>query len=353
MKLLFTILLGLCSSLTCAVRADGDMQSYTFPPFNPSDLAFGQKESLERLRSSTPVLKSEISYDKKSSDELRAIMSWGGISEQHWAALTLLQAGDHETILRVIYSLKQGNPIAEEILKSFPSRQIVPYLMEEVAHGNMDDYSENWVNIITGRVRLTATDLVAGILGEIEDFPVETMQWLDYVRFGDATVRSDNLSEKSKFLVEWWIVNEEAFLAEKWDQIIPVPNAGSYTIPKPVVLQDAALDVLPEFKPPQPWEFKPLEVSESFEEWSARIVHPERRDLSWVELTLVDGEWIPHPPKRLDPLAAPISPSRTIKRPAVEGKSPLAAHQSPMWIAFFIFVLGLLFWFWSKRSKTA
>jgi hypothetical protein len=326
---------------------------YEFPTFDPTDLIFENSEAKNKSESNVPLVKTDIPYFEKSLNELRAIMTYGKNSERYQAAVTLIQAGDQKTILRVIYSLKQGNPKAEHLLNESPSRQIIPYLMEEVAHGSMEDYSENWMNIITGRVRLTATEIVADTLGQIEDFPEETKRWLDYVRFGDATVRSDNLSEKSKFLVEWWIVNEKAFLAEKWDQIIPVPNAGSYTIPKPVVLQDAALDVLPEFKPPQPWKFKPLEVSESFEEWSARIVHPERRDLSWVELTLVDGEWIPHPPKRLDPLAAPSSPSRTIKRPAVEGKSPLVAHQSPMWIAFFIFVLGLLFWLWSKRSETA
>ena len=344
-----TTLIWLLSFLTLLASTDADsfcMEPYTIPPFDRADLAFGKEEAAERLKSATSV-------EEKSIPELRAVLTFAEYPDQCYAAETLIRKGDRETILRVIYSLKQGNPIAEETFKSFPSREVIPFLMEEVAHGSMEDYSENWTNFISGKVRLTATETVANILDSVEDFPEETMKWLVYVSLGDANARSDNLSEKSKFLVEWWIINEKAFLAKKWDQIVPVPNAGSYTIPKPVILQDAALDVLPEFKPPQPWKFKPLEVSESFEEWSARIVHPERRDLSWVELTLVDGEWIPHPPKRLDPLAAPISPSRAIKRPTVEGKSPLAIHQSPTWIAFFIVILGLLFWLWPKSSKTA
>jgi hypothetical protein len=68
-------------------------------------------------------------------------------------------------------------------------------------------------------------------------------------------------------------------------------------------------------------KFTPLQVPEAFEDWSARIVHPEWRELRWVKLTFEEGKWVEHPAIRLDPLAAQTAPSRSVRRPApsIEG----------------------------------
>jgi hypothetical protein len=91
MKVIVSCLFFLGLFLTC------EAASYPFPPFNAADLSLGQKE-VEKL------LKEEPSYYDKSLTELRSIMTFGDYSEQQQAAMALVQAGDRETMLRVIYT---------------------------------------------------------------------------------------------------------------------------------------------------------------------------------------------------------------------------------------------------------
>ena len=317
------------------------MEPYTFPSFDQDDLAFGKLDFKEHMNSDTP-------YYDKSFPELRAIMENGGNTEQYSAAKTLLQGGDQKTILRVVYSLKQGNPTAEHLLKEFPSRQIIPYLMEDVAHGNMEDYSDNWVNIIDGKVRLASTEIVARVLSSIKEFPEPAREWLKYVSLGNSSTASNNLSEKSMFLVEWWMLNEKAFVEERWDEVIPVPHAGTYSPPPKPDLSPAGaggFDPTSEEETPEPWKFTPLDVPESFEDWSARIVNPEKRDLRWVPLTFENNKWVEHPPIHLDPLAPSSVQARHVRRPVAP--SVLVKHdassQWPVWIVSLGVVASLLF----------
>lgn len=360
MKILAIMSFGFCLALSSSGSGEDSNKSdawhYPFPPFDQADLAFDKHDSAELLKPSTPFLESVTPYYEKSVTELRSIMSFGAATEQHQAALILVRAGDREAILRTVYGLKQGNPLAEEILRTFPSRQVIPFLMEDVAHGSMEDFGQDWPNLAYGKPRLVATEVVASILNNIDDFPEPVREWLKYVRHGNTSIKIRNLSEKSKFLVEWWILNEKAFIEERWDDVVPVPHSGSYSTKLKPDLSPAGAG---EFAPPseeethEPWKFKPLDVPESFEDWSARIVHPERRDLRWVKLTFEKDKWVEYPAIRLDPLAPPSDPSRSVRRPApsTEGVSE-APIRWPVWIASLVALFGLFLW-WFSSSKTA
>jgi hypothetical protein len=158
-------------------------------------------------------------------------MTYGGEPEQQKAAEILVHAGDQETILRVIYSLKQGHPLAVIILGWRSPSQLVPFLMEDVAGGSMEDFGGNLMHVPYGIVRFAATEIVASSLSENKDFPEPTREWLKYVKSGNGNKDVNDLSQKSKFLVEWWILNEQAFLDGRWDEVVPVPNAGTYPPP--------------------------------------------------------------------------------------------------------------------------
>jgi hypothetical protein len=118
MKLLFV------SSVCCfaafslpAVEAE----RLTFPSFGKGDLAGA-------LLPFSPSL---------SVPELRTIMAKGKVSDQDRAARILIAANDQAAILRLVYALKQGNPVAEQVLIRNPSVNVVPFLIEEVAHGSL------------------------------------------------------------------------------------------------------------------------------------------------------------------------------------------------------------------------
>ena len=321
--------------------------TYDFPPFNAADLSFSQKEIEERLRV-------EPSFYEKDLQELRSIMTFGDYGAQQQAAKVLIEAGDHETILRVVYTLKQGSLIGVDALGGRTPRQVIPYMMEDVAHGSMEDFGGNLMHVPYGKVRFAATEIVASILREIEEFPEPTREWLKYVKSGNGNKDINDLAQKSKFLVEWWILNEQAFLAGKWDEVVPVPHAGTYPPPpKPQFLPEGELPPGAEDEPPTPWKFTPLEVPESFEDWSARIVHPERRDLRWVKLTFENGKWVEHPAVRLDPPASATEPSRNVRRPTPSVAPGLndTPTQWPVLIACLAVLSGLFFWWWIRKPK--
>jgi hypothetical protein len=341
--LFYLAFLGLV--LSCAAA------TYRFPPFSESDLPFGKMEIYERM-------KDEPSFYEKSVPELRSIMTFGDYGEQQAAAKILVQAGDQETMLRIVYSLKQGNLFGVISLGLGSSRKVIPYLMEDVAHGSMEDLQGRWPMMSYDKVRFAATEIVVGILNEIEDFPEATKEWLQFVESGNGHSKNiHDLSQKSKFLVEWWILNEKAFSEERWNDVVPPPYAGSYPPPpkrEPSPPRSKELPPPPAQETLKPWEYEQLEVAESFEDWSDRIVHPERRDLRWVKLTFENGKWVEHSPIRLDPLAPPSAPSREVRRPAPPTASVEHSKLSqwPVWIAGLAMVSGLLFW-WLRSARTS
>ncbi|OYV04253.1 MAG: hypothetical protein CFE26_17900, partial [Verrucomicrobiales bacterium VVV1] len=105
-------------------------------------------------------------------------MMRGDFPDQLEAATELIKSGDEKAILRVVYALKQGEPAAERLLWNNISLMMVPFLMEDVAHGSLDDYYVGILETPFGRVRLAATEIVARALAENPNFTDETQRWL-------------------------------------------------------------------------------------------------------------------------------------------------------------------------------
>lgn len=217
-----------------------------------------------------------------------------------------MRRGDKETFLRVIYSLKQGNSDAEELLRGNESLIAIPYLMEDVAHGSLNFYGAHHPTVVEGRVRVAVVKSVSETLAYSPVFTGETRECLRAIRSGNES-EIQTLTDQSRYLIQWWLLNENAFETGKWDEIRPLPQKISYIHPKddiPFPPRDKSVySIDPAQRPPiggPEWE-----LNESFEAWSARIVDPRRRNLDFVALSWDGKRVIEHPPVSLDPKAKP------------------------------------------------
>lgn len=80
----------------------------TVPPFAKEDIS-------DSLR----ILSRETSYEDLKSvpaEELRGILTGRKFAEQLRAATELLERNDSKTVLRLVYSLRQGNVAAHKLL---------------------------------------------------------------------------------------------------------------------------------------------------------------------------------------------------------------------------------------------
>lgn len=228
-----------------------------------------------------------------SLSEMRTVMMRGDFPDQLEAANELIKSGDEKAVLRVIYALKQGEPAAERLLWDNSSLMMVPFLMEDVAHGSLDDYYVGILETPFGRVRLAATEIVARALAENPNFTDETQRWLQNLADGGG-IAIFRFPEKSKVLVEWWEKNEELLIANKMHDVKPLLTWSGY----PSELPDIHSPPDRPTPPPAPDEPKvPLEVSEPFEVWSKRIVNQGQRDLTFRELLWKGGSLIELPSK--------------------------------------------------------
>ncbi len=289
-----TFLACLLLSSVAVAHAEEIYARFIFPPFANED-----------VKIPTHTLSDYPDYEEMQSitvEEWRSIMTTGNSSVQEMAAKELLKRGDQQTILRLIYSLKQGNVFAIGAL-SASTLVVIPYLMEDVAQGSLAYYgSYDFGDAFTssGRVREAAVERVGSILFSATEFTGETRDCLRAI----CRERSDKiqaLSEKSRYLLQWWLLNKDAFEAGKWDQTRPLPYEISYPDPKSdrTIPPDEGWD--PKKQPPFG---SPLwTLPEPFEAWAARIVDPERRNLDFVALSWDGKKVIEHSAKSLDPKA--------------------------------------------------
>ncbi|MEO5915688.1 MAG: hypothetical protein ABIS50_15750 [Luteolibacter sp.] len=296
-----TILVCLLLSSSSVTFADGKVGRFTFPPFAQEDIALPAQP-----------LPDHPSYDELKAipvEQLRGIMASTDSPDQSIAAKELVARGDQITILRLVYSLKQGNVQAEDIL-DVGALTPIPYLMEDVAHGSLDYYGSYSFGdgvLVDGRMRQLIVTHVASILFRATEFTGETRECLRAIGRGNPD-QVQGLSDESRYLVQWWLLNKDVFEAGKWDETRPLPQEITYPDPK----RDKSLPPDEQWDPKkQPPFGSPLwELPESFEEWSKRIVHPELRNLNFVELTWDGKKVIEHPAKSLDPKARPDRESR-------------------------------------------
>jgi hypothetical protein len=215
-------------SLPAVTLAEGEISHFIFPPF--------AKEDIEIPAHTLP---DHPDYEEKraiSVEEWRGIMSTGDFSLQDMAAQELVERGDQKTILRLVYSMKLGNVEAISILGSSRSLAVVPYLMEDVAHGSLEYYgSYSFGDAVTGGgwLREAAVKHVASILFSATEFTTpkftqETTECLKAIGRGNPEW-IQGLSEQSRYLVQWWLLNKDSFEAGKWEDTQPLPQEIKYT----------------------------------------------------------------------------------------------------------------------------
>jgi len=203
------------------------------------------------------------------------------------AARALIKAGDDATIARLAYALKQGNVDAMAVLRENATLQMVPYLLEEVARGNMDRLPVGGVEDFNF-LRIAAGQIVGFAFKKIPGLPEETRRWLyDLAPAGDYPWR-ETVSERSKALLDWWEHNQAAVLAGEASKADWLPVERSF----PTIVRDQwhqkikADPPLPPYpEQPQPLgppPALPLQPAESFDVWYHRVRNPENLDLTYV-----------------------------------------------------------------------
>ncbi len=317
-----------------------------FPPFYGEDL----KKTIHPLPES-------LSYEDRKAiplEELRGFMTYGNSMDEGTAIRELMERGDLKTMLRLVYSCKQGNVGAEMLLMDSGSLAAVPYLMEDVAHGSMEYYGTfegSDTTFGSGRVRAAAVKRVASILANAPEFTGEARDCLRAVSSGRES-EIQVLSDESRYLVQWWLLNADAFEAGRWQDIQPLPQEISYAHSKddPFFLNEDLENQPPVGSPA--WE-----LPESFEVWAARIVDPKRRNLDFVALSWDGKKVIEHPAKSLDPKAkseereshktpAPRNP------PEPESGDSLMGKKGISWIIVLAsFLVALSIAWWMKRRR--
>ena len=291
MKTFLACLLLSSTAVTVAEEIDA---RFNFPPFAKED-----------IKIPTHTLSDYPDYEEMqaiSVEEWRGIMTTGNSSIQEMAAKELLERGDQQTILRLIYSLKQGNVFAIGTL-SASTLAVIPYLMEDVARGSLAYYgSYDFGDAFTssGRVREAAVERVASILFSATEFTGQTRECLMAIGRGRSD-KIQTLSDQSRYLVQWWLLNKDAFEAGEWDQTRPLPYEITYPNPKDDKTIPSDERWAPEKQPP--FGSPMWELAEPFETWAARIVDPKRRNLDFVALSWDGKKIVEHPAKSLAPNA--------------------------------------------------
>lgn len=321
MKTLVAFLLLSSSSVTLAEQK---VLEFIFPPFSKED-----------IKIPSPTLSDNPGYEEMqaiSLEEWRGIMATGNFSVQEMAAKELIKRRDQKTILRLVYSLKQGNVMAIGILSSSYSLAVIPYLMEDVAQGSLAYYGSYYfgdTSTSSGRVREAAVECVSSALfiaPELTpEFTGETEECLKAIGRGYKD-RIQGLSDEARYLVQWWLLNEDAFEAGKWNETKPLPQEIIYGDPRVdmFIPRDERWD--PEKQPP--FGSPSWKLSESFETWAARIVDPKRRNLDFVALSWDGKKMIEHPAKSLDPKTKPSPPQDRESRKGPVPRNPPGSGDS-------------------------
>ncbi len=229
--------------------------------------------------------------DHATVPQLRSLLVSSDWNVRHEAGQALIHAGDMPSILRLVYALKQGYSEAERILLDHASIQVVPYLLEDVAHGSLQ-HSPDYSLDAFGQVRLAATEIMARALERTAGLPEETKRWLGGLAGGLPLFY---VPEKSQVLLEWWVHNQVAISAGKFNDAVWLPVERKIV---PKVFQawrkfDQARPPPPPPRAPKPLPpvpDPPLQVEESFEVWSARIVRQELRDLTYASVDYETGK---------------------------------------------------------------
>ncbi len=220
----------------------------------------------------------------------------GGHEEQMYAVADLIRHHDHDSIARVIYAFRQGDRAAARMLSNNPTLDMVPYLLEDVAHGNMEPLKGTRY-LFEGNLRQVAIDLAIDALASTRGFSRETSEWLGFMSRGSDFM--ENAVERAKLLIDWWKHNqknlEEGKLkAATW---LPDPRRTDRAVGFSPPEGPPAPPPPPPPPPPNPvepkWAKTPLPLAEPFDAWYARVRDHKRLDLTFVDVRREGDWWVP------------------------------------------------------------
>ena len=200
---------------------------------------------------------------------------------QTTAAAKLLELNDKETILRLVYSLKGRNSTAARLLKEFATPAIIPFLSEEIAHGDMGFLDMG--DTVEEPIRQLATDIAVGSLMRSGGLPSNTRMWLEHLSEAGKQSGIGVLSQRSEAILQWWAKNNKAVESGDLGNANWLPEQRLIKSGHLAENADTPIEpVLPES--PEPSSEKKHQNAESFEEWSSRIQKTEGRDLTFEPL---------------------------------------------------------------------
>ena len=235
-----------------------------------------------------PFASPAVTYGSKSSpappsqlQTLRISLVTSQPLEQQQAAEELIKANDEQSILRIIYAARQGSTFAAEILRSNANMRIIPYLMEDVAHGSMQRVELNDSGF--GNVRHAATQIVMRALLAEPGFPAATRAWFQYLASRPSMLY---LPESSRFIRDWWVHNQETIAKGSLDKALWLPDVQTYSNNPWKESKVIPPQTPPPPPPPPPPSLVklPFQLSETFEEWADRVIDPGQRDFFFVPL---------------------------------------------------------------------
>lgn len=345
----YPVLLLVLSLAVTFAEKEVKLNIYIFPAFDKEDVAsaitaFPNYSNYEYVKALSAI-------------DLRSIMTFGNFSDQDQAAAELIARGDQKTILRLVYSLKQGNDVAESLLRRHDSLATLPYLIEDVANGSIEpyvDHSPGDDTGIVGRVRSVATGVVAETLANSPEITGATRDCLRSISIG-SNGGIESLSEKSRYLIQWWLLNENALNAGKWQEMRPLPQEIRFPSDDTAFPPDIPAD--PELETARKSHIlgPQWELSESFEAWSARIVDPKRRNLDFVALSWDGKKVVEHPAKSLDVNSNPQD--REARKTPAPRKIPTSADDSAgnwgLGIVFAVLTVIYAIVRWIRRKASA
>lgn len=235
-----------------------------------------------------------------SIPQLRTIVEQSEATSLQMKAIDkLIAAGDEPTIARLVFALRRGNTHAEYILLKNASVVMIPYLLEDVAHGSLQHYSDDSDTPPIGQVRVAATQIASAAIASIPGLPAETTAWANEFAFR-SVLPYFYLPAKSKILLEWWNHNGEAVFDGRAGDAVWLPTER---MPDSRIFDAymAATASKPPPPPPvspipaQPESFSalPLQVEEPFKDWAARVVDPAQRNVRWASVDYEAGKSVP------------------------------------------------------------
>lgn len=320
--------------------ASGSPPQLQLPAFDPSSLA---------------PASSETAVAGATLPQLRTQLLSNNYAVQDEAAKALIAAGDAATISRLVYAMKQGNDVAQSLLRATPSVKMLPYLLEEVAHGSLQPH----VGKDFERVRVAATEITVQALAGMSGLPEETSQWLQSLAHAGGHAYF-LVPEKSKAVLDWWAHNGEAVQSGN--------NAKAGWLPaerelSPLTFHQWSERSSAKTPPPPPARPKvddpfylPLPVAEPYEAWAARVSDFKKLDLTYAKVDFETGNSvIPQPGASKSAAAAPSNdgePQKHTASPQAPSPPQTVAPASAPWFTWLLLAASAVgLWLFALKAR--